>query len=127
MTLLLLASLTVSSFEPIKPSRAKLQSNVGDMVVEMKLREDGSWKLTSLLDGGSIVKREESEVFELIDNKIKPINYRFNQRILFRRYKAALQTLMDTKKVSFREDKDKGVLDLYENILGPSSASCNFV
>ena len=123
ITLLLLASLTVSSFEPIKPSRAKLQSNVGDMVVEMKLLEDGSWKLTSVLDGGSLVKREESEVFELIDNRIKPINYRFNQRILFRRYKASADFDWNTKKVSFKEDKDKGVLDLYENILGPSSAS----
>ena len=123
ITLLLLASLTICSFEPIKPSRAKLQSNVGDMVVEMKLREDGTWKLTSVLDGGSIVKREESEVFELIDNKIKPINYRFNQRILFRRYKASADFDWNNKKVSFKEDKDKGVLDLYENILGPSSAS----
>ena len=123
MSLLLLASLTVFSFEPIKPSKAKLQSNVGDMEVEMRLREDGTWKLTSILDGGSIVRREESEVFELIDNQIKPINYRFNQRILFRRYKASADFDWNNKKLSFVENKDKGVLELYENILGPSSAS----
>tara|TARA_B100000214_G_scaffold354623_1_gene311662 strand:- start:114 stop:806 length:693 start_codon:yes stop_codon:yes gene_type:complete len=123
MSLLLLASLTVFSFEPIKPSKAKLQSNVGDMEVEMRLREDGTWKLTSTLDGGSIVRREESEVFELIDNQIKPINYRFNQRILFRRYKASADFDWNNKKLSFVENKDKGVLELYQNILGPSSAS----
>ena len=123
MSLLLLASLTVFSFEPIKPSKAKLQSNVGDMEVEMRLREDGTWKLTSTLDGGSIVKREESEVFEIIDNQIKPINYRFNQRILFRRYKASADFDWNNKKLSFVENKDKGVLELYQNILGPSSAS----
>tara|TARA_B100000579_G_scaffold139106_1_gene113105 strand:+ start:14 stop:706 length:693 start_codon:yes stop_codon:yes gene_type:complete len=123
MSLLLLASLTVFSFEPIKPSKAKLQSNVGDMEVEMRLREDGTWKLTSILDGGSIVRREESEIFELIDNQIKPINYRYNQRILFRRYKASAEFDWNNEKLSFVENKDKGVLDLYENILGPSSAS----
>ena len=123
MSLLLLASLTAFSFEPIKPSKAKLQSNVGDMEVEMRLREDGTWKLTSILDGGSIVRREESEIFELIDNQIKPINYRYNQRILFRRYKASAEFDWNNEKLSFVENKDKGVLDLYENILGPSSAS----
>ena len=46
--------------------------------------DNGSWKLTSLLDGGSIVRREESEVFELIDNQIKPLSYKYNQRILSR-------------------------------------------
>ena len=71
----------INAFD-IKPSRATLESNVGEMQVEMKMLEDGTWKLTSLLDGGSIVRREETEVFKLIDNQIYPINYRFNQRIL---------------------------------------------
>ena len=53
----------------IKPSRATLESNVGEMQVEMTKLDDGSWKLTSLLDGGSIVRREESEVLELINNQ----------------------------------------------------------
>ena len=107
----------------IKPSRATLESNVGEMQVEMTKLDDGSWKLTSLLDGGSIVRREESEVFELINNKIKPINYRYNQRILFRRYKASADFNWDDNKVSFIEDKDKGIIELLDNVLGPSSAS----
>ena len=107
----------------IKPSRATLESNVGEMQVEMTKLDDGSWKLTSLLDGGSIVRREESEVFELINNQIKPINYRYNQRILFRRYKASADFNWDDNKVSFIEDKDKGIIELLDNVLGPSSAS----
>jgi len=85
--------------------------------------DNGHWKLNSLLDGGSIVRREESEIFELVENQIKPINYDFNQRILFRRYKASADFNWDKKEVKFIENKDKGTLTLLENVLGPSSAS----
>ena len=67
LIILLLSSISISAVEAIRPSKAILESNVGEMEVQMSLLDDGSWKLTSLLDGGSIVKREESEVFELID------------------------------------------------------------
>jgi len=100
----------INAFD-IKPSRATLESNVGEMQVEMKMLEDGTWKLTSLLDGGSIVRREESEVFKLIDNQIHPINYRFNQRILFRKYKASADFDWQDNEVSFVENKDKGKIN----------------
>ena len=93
------------------------------MQVEMIKLDNGHWKLNSLLDGGSIVRREESEIFELVENQIKPINYDFNQRILFRRYKASADFNWDKKEVKFIENKDKGTLALLENVLGPSSAS----
>ena len=123
LIILLLSSISISAVEAIRPSKAILESNVGEMEVQMNLLDDGSWKLTSLLDGGSIVKREESEVFELIDNQIKPINYRFNQRILFRKYIASADFDWTDKTVSYVENKDSGPLGLDENILGPSSAS----
>ena len=123
LIILLLSSISISAVEAIRPSKAILESNVGEMEVQMNLLDDGSWKLTSLLDGGSIVKREESEVFELIDNQIKPINYRFNQRILFRKYIASADFDWTDKTVSYVENKDSGTLGLDENILGPSSAS----
>jgi hypothetical protein len=123
LIILLLSSISISAVEVIRPSKAILESNVGEMEVQMNLLDDGSWKLTSLLDGGSIVKREESEVFELIDNQIKPINYRFNQRILFRKYIASADFDWTDKTVSYVENKDSGTLGLDENILGPSSAS----
>ena len=123
LIILLLSSISISAVEAIRPSKAILERNVGEMEVQMNLLDDGSWKLTSLLDGGSIVKREESEVFELIDNQIKPINYRFNQRILFRKYIASADFDWTDKTVSYVENKDSGTLGLDENILGPSSAS----
>ena len=123
LIVLLLSSISISAVEAIRPSKAILESNVGEMEVQMNLLNDGSWQLTSVLDGGSIVKREESEVFELIDNQIKPINYRFNQRILFRKYKASADFDWADKTMSYIENKDSGTLGLDENILGPSSAS----
>ena len=129
MKKIILISLVLSIFsylkaaDEIKPSRAILESNVGEMQVEMIKLDNGHWKLNSLLDGGSIVKREESEIFELVENQIKPIKYDFNQRILFRRYKASADFNWDKKEVEFIENKDKGILTLSENVLGPSSAS----
>ena len=129
MKKIILTSLIFSIFsylkasDEIQPSRATLESNVGEMQVEMIKLDNGHWKLNSLLDGGSIVRREESEIFELVENQIKPINYDFNQRILFRRYKASADFNWDRKEVKFIENKDKGTLTLLENVLGPSSAS----
>ena len=129
MKKIILISSVLSIFSPLKaadeiqPSRATLESNVGEMQVEMIKLDNGHWKLNSLLDGGSIVRREESEIFELVENQIKPINYDFNQRILFRRYKASADFNWDKKEVKFIENKDKGTLTLLENVLGPSSAS----
>ena len=113
----------MASPSDIKPSKAILESNVGEMEVKMQLQDDGLWKLTSLLDGGSIVRREESEVFELINNQIKPLNYSFNQRILFKRSKATANFDWENKSVSFVENKDSGAVNLEPNVLGPSSAS----
>ncbi len=121
--LILVAFNQLNAAEKIKPSRATLESNVGEMQVEMIKLDNGYWKLNSLLDGGSIVKREESEVFELVNNQIKPIKYDFNQRILFRRYKASADFDWNANEVEFVEDKDKGIVELSENVLGPSSAS----
>ena len=121
-TLLLLFCWANIAAEAIKPSKATLESNVGEMQVEMQILEDGSWKLTSLLDGGSIVRREESEIFKLIDNQIQPINYRFNQRILFRRSKASADFNWQDNEVSFVENNDEGKINFPDRILGPSSA-----
>lgn len=122
-TLLLLFCWANITAEAIKPSKATLESNVGEMQVEMQILEDGSWKLTSLLDGGSIVRREESEIFKLIDNQIQPINYRFNQRILFRRSKASADFNWQNNEISFVENNDEGKITFPDRILGPSSAS----
>ncbi len=89
LALILNISILRSTDDPIKQSIAILESNVGEMTVEMIQLEDGKWKLRSNLDGGRIVKREEIEYFYLDDNFIKPIEYIFSQRILFKKYNAS--------------------------------------
>ena len=122
LTLILNISILRSTDDPIKQSIAILESNVGEMTVEMIQLEDGKWKLRSNLDGGRIVKREEIEYFYLDDNFIKPIEYIFSQRILFKKYNASAAFNWEENEVSYVEKKEKGSLTLEESVLGPSTA-----
>ena len=125
LTLALIANIASfrASDNPIKQSIATLESNVGEMEVEMIQLKDGKWKLRSYLDGGRIVKREEIEYFYLEDNFIRPIEYDFSMKvILMRKYNASAVFNWDENKVSYIEKKDKGSVVLEEKVLGPSSA-----
>ncbi len=55
LALILNISILRSTDDPIKQSIAILESNVGEMTVEMIQLEDGKWKLRSNLDGGRVV------------------------------------------------------------------------
>ncbi len=118
--------INISSFRasdnPIKQSIATLESNVGEMIVEMIQLDDGKWKLRSYLDGGRIVKREEIEYFYLDDNFIRPIEYKFSQRILFKKYNASAIFNWEKHEVDYVEKKEKGSVPLEETVLGPSTA-----
>ncbi len=123
LALLLNATYFFASSGQIKQSIATLESNVGDMEVEMIQLEDGKWKLRSYLDGGRIVKREEVEYFYLENNFIQPIEYDFSMKvILMRKYNASAFFNWDENKVSYIEKKERGTLALEEKVLGPSSA-----
>ena len=123
LTLLLNATYFFASSDQIKQSIATLESNVGDMEVEMIQLEDGKWKLRSYLDGGRIVKREEVEYFYLENNFIQPIEYDFSMKvILMRKYNASAFFNWDENKVSYIEKKERGTVALEEKVLGPSSA-----
>ena len=123
LTLLLNATYFFASSGQIKQSIATLESNVGDMEVEMIQLEDGKWKLRSYLDGGRIVKREEVEYFYLENNFIQPIEYDFSMKvILMRKYNASAFFNWDENKVSYIEKKERGTVALEEKVLGPSSA-----
>ena len=123
LALLLNATYFFASSGQIKQSIATLESNVGDMEVEMIQLEDGKWKLRSYLDGGRIVKREEVEYFYLENNFIQPIEYDFSMKvILMRKYNASAFFNWDENKVSFIEKKERGTVALEEKVLGPSSA-----
>ena len=122
LALILNISILRSTDDPIKQSIAILESNVGEMTVEMIQLEDGKWKLRSNLDGGRIVKREEIEYFYLDDNFIKPIEYIFSQRILFKKYNSSAAFNWEENEVRYVENKEKGSLPLEESVLGPSTA-----
>ena len=123
LALLLNATYFFGSSDQIKQSIATLESNVGDMEVEMIQLEDGKWKLRSYLDGGRIVKREEVEYFYLENNFIQPIEYDFSMKvILMRKYNASAFFNWDENKVSYIEKKERGTVALEEKVLGPSSA-----
>jgi len=123
LALLLNATYFFASSGQIKQSIATLESNVGDMEVEMIQLEDGKWKLRSYLDGGRIVKREEVEYFYLENNFIQPIEYDFSMKvILMRKYNASAFFNWDENKVSYIEKKERGTVALEEKVLGPSSA-----
>ena len=123
LAMLLSATYFLASSDQIKQSIATLESNVGDMEVEMIQLKDGKWKLRSYLDGGRIVKREEVEYFYLENNFIQPIEYDFSMKvILMRKYNASAFFNWDENKVSYIEKKERGTVALEEKVLGPSSA-----
>jgi len=111
-----------ASDNSIKQSIAILDSNVGEMKVEMILLKDNKWKLSSYLDGGRIVQREEIEYFYIENNFIRPIEYNFFQKILFRKYNASAIFDWEKNEASYVEKKEKGSVAIEEKVLGPSSA-----
>jgi len=122
LALILNTSSFRASDNSIKQSIGTLESNVGEMKVELIQVEDGKWKLRSYLDGGRIVKREEIEYFYLENNFIRPIEYHFYQKILFKKHNASATFDWDKYAVSYIEKKESGSVPLEEKVLGPSSA-----
>jgi hypothetical protein len=106
----------------VKGSTATLTSNVGDMKVFMTKNAEGNWVLKSHLDGGRIVQRKEEEVFYIEGNRIKPISYSFNQKILFKKLKSFALFDWENKSVSYKEGKKEGIASLEDLTLGPSTA-----
>tara|TARA_Y100001970_G_scaffold158998_1_gene194455 strand:- start:76102 stop:76812 length:711 start_codon:yes stop_codon:yes gene_type:complete len=113
--------LVLSEIRPIKGSIAILDSNFGDMTVEMRNQGD-SWLLKSSLEGGRLISRKESEIIKIKNHQIIPISYNFEQRILFNKYKSSAKFDWQKNKVSYTEKSDIGQLDLIAGVLGPSSA-----
>ena len=108
--------------DSVKGSTATLTSNVGDMKVSMTKNAEGNWVLKSHLDGGRIVQRKEEEVFYIEGNRIKPISYSFNQKILFKKLKSYALFDWENKSVSYKEGKKEGIASLEDLTLGPSTA-----
>ena len=112
---------TNASDNPLKQSIAILESKYGDMTVEMVKLEDNKWKLSSELVGTGL-KREETEHLYLEDNFVKPIEYKFSQRILFRREKNSANFNWDDYLVNYTLNDKSGSVQLEDMVLAPSSA-----
>tara|TARA_B100000965_G_C19416489_1_gene680154 strand:- start:66 stop:761 length:696 start_codon:yes stop_codon:yes gene_type:complete len=110
-----------ASDNPLKQSIAILESNYGDMTVEMIKLDDNKWKLSSKLVGTGI-KREEAEYLYLEDNFVRPIEYKFSQRILFFKEKNSANFNWDDYLVNYTKKGKSGSVQLEDMVLGPSSA-----
>lgn len=122
--LVLLGSFSIFSLEleSLKGSIAILTSNVGDMEVSMTKNKKGNWVLKSHLDGGRIVQRKEEEIFSMEGNRVKPISYSFNQKILFKRAKSSALFDWKNKNVIYKEGREEGSVALEKWTLGPSTS-----
>ena len=110
-----------ASDNPLKQSIAVLESKYGDMSVEMIKLEENKWKLSSALVGTGI-KREETEYLYLEDNFVRPIEYKFSQRILFLREKNSANFNWDDYLINYTKKGKSGSVQLEDMVLGPSSA-----
>jgi|TARA_B110000914_G_scaffold198766_1_gene189378 hypothetical protein len=123
MALLLNGSTCFSiATDEMKGSIAILSTGVGEMEVSMLKNEDGNWVLKSVLDGGSIVQREENEIFSFDENGIKPLSYSFKQRIIFKKTSAEAKFDWSTNTVTYKKNKKAGSADLIKGTLGPSTS-----
>mgnify|MGYP006127737823 FL=1 len=122
---MILASLASYSAEAdtFRNSIAKLNiEGVGEMVVSMLKNKEGNWVLKSSLDGGTIIQRNEEEVFMLDEDGIKPLNYKYSQRILFKKRKEEADFNWSSRTVHFQRGKEEGFDTLEPGTLGPNTA-----
>ena len=110
-----------ASNNPLKQSIAILESKNGDMTVKMVKLDDNKWKLSSKLVGTGI-KREEVEYLYLEDDFVRPIEYKFSQRILFLKERNSANFNWDDYAINYTNKGKSGSVQLEDMVLGPSSA-----
>lgn len=110
-----------ASNNPLKQSIAILESKYGDMTVKMVKLDDNKWKLSSKLVGTGI-KREEVEYLYLEDDFVRPIEYKFSQRILFLKERNSANFNWDDYAINYTNKGKSGSVQLEDMVLGPSSA-----
>ena len=110
------------NFAELRPSKATLTMNSGDMEVWLEKKGSNTWEMGSFVDGGRIFEREEISVFELNQNSVIPLDHKVRMKILFKKIKASAHFDWGNLKVDFEEGKNKGSLKLVEGTLGPATA-----
>ena len=110
------------NFAELRPSKATLTMNSGDMEVWLEKKGNNTWEMGSFVDGGRIFEREEISVFELNQNSVIPLDHKVRLKILFKKIKASAHFDWENLKVDFEEGKNKGSLKLVDGTLGPATA-----
>lgn len=114
--------LSAKAPEELKPSKATLSMEQGDMEVWLERKEGDTWEMGSKVDGGRIFNREESSVFKLKNDSLIPIEHRIKMKILFKKIRASARFNWQDNKLDFKEGKSRGSIKLEEGTLGPATA-----
>ena len=114
-------NLTSKDFSDIRPTKATLTMDGGNMEVWMIKKEGNIWEMKSHVDGGRMFERKEISIFELNKDDLIPLENRIEMRILFKKIKARSTFDWLEKKIFFEEGKDKGSIALIEGTLGPAT------
>ncbi len=106
----------------LRPSKATLTMDAGDMEVWLKRKEGNTWEMGSSVDGGRIFNREETSIFELNGNSLTPLSHKIKMKILFKKINASANFNWQNLSLDYQEGKSKGSINLIENTLGPATA-----
>jgi len=110
------------NLEELKPSKATLTMDVGDMKIWLERKENNIWEMGSTVEGGRIFQRQEISVFELNQNSIVPLEHKIRTKILFKEIKASAHFDWETFTLDYKEGENKGSIKLIDGTLGPATA-----
>ena len=114
--------LSAEKLEVLKPSKATLTMEAGDMEVWLEKKENNIWEMGSLVDGGRVFQRKEVSIFELKEDSVIPLEHKMSMKILFKKIKASARFNWENLTLDYGEGKDKGSLKLIDGTLGPATA-----
>ena len=111
------------NFIELRPSKATLTMDLGDMEVWLEKTENNIWKMGSKVDGGRLFQREEISAFELNQNSLIPLDHKRSMKILFRgKAKSFVHFDWENLTLDYQEGKNKGSITLIDGTLGPATA-----
>ncbi len=114
--------ISAENLEALKPSKATLTMNAGDMEVWLEKKDNNIWEMGSNVDGGRVFQREEISIFELKDNSVIPLDHKIKMKILFKKIKASARFNWESYTLDYKEGKNQGSLNLINGTLGPATA-----
>ena len=114
--------LSAEKLEILKPSKAILTMQAGEMEVWIEKKENNIWEMGSTVDGGRVFQRKEVSTFELKEDSVIPLEHKMSMKILFKKIKASARFNWENLTLDYGEGKDKGSLKLIDGTLGPATA-----